>query len=115
MAHILNNLNFINSSKEIIRIPIIEPLNTFEIEENEAIEINSVAVPINSENNDKIIMIDESSVEDVIIPFIFNEEIGINLCLRCKHICTCICCFVITSGFITLFYTPVFNQYNNFN
>jgi hypothetical protein len=115
MAHILHNLNFINSSRNIYTVPIIEPLYTMEIEENEETKINSMATPVDTENNNKIIMIDESSVEDVIIPFILNEGIEINLCIRCKHICACICCFIIASGFITLFYTPLFNKYNNFD
>jgi hypothetical protein len=113
MAHILHNLNFINSSREIIKIPIIEPLYTVEIGENDATKINSVAIQVNSENNDKIIMIDESSVEDVIIPFILNEGIEINFCVRVKDICAIICCFVLASGFIVLFYTASFNKYEN--
>ena len=111
MAHILYNLNFINSSRNIYNAEIVSQLYITEIEESETTIINSIAIPIHTENNDKIITIEESSVEDVIIPFILDDLYEINLCTRCKSICSYIFCFILASGFITLFCTSTFNKY----
>ena len=65
MITILQNSNYIYSSKNNNVIPIVVPISIGEIDENELHINNNIAIPIECSNNNRIITIDENFIEDI--------------------------------------------------